>query len=395
VISIFASVAGQSQRRLMWREVPSTPSQRDSCSDAISALKSSKASDLNRLQGPLLHRTQVSVGSGAFNVIASRPLGVIARIVHFSHGFGANGLSFQRLMSHLAHSQSADVLCTHDIAGFGQSEPPQHEHEYTLSYDGQHVSPAVVERVCSESARIQGDCSAASPEVVFCGHSMGAVSALFSAKEWMDRGMRARACVLIAPAVVCTPGGRADRFTLAAGLAVRILFWLLAGVHALRPLGAHVLRGALYLLVSSVPRFWHWGLRVAYAFAPGLPTPQTVAQYESASRRVAWAHALLTFLEANLWPSHHHAKPAMAGPVALPELIATLHAAGTQILIVHDEGDPIVPIANSRRLLAALPPGVATLEVVHGSGHMPHETDVAAFAALLAKHGVLEPSTGE
>ena len=357
------------------------------------------ACHLDRLQGPLLHRTRVQVGSGSFNIITSRPAPTgpaddepfvrsadQRAVVHFAHGFGANGLSFERLMSYLAASHTADLLCTHDIAGFGQSDPPLFEHEYTLPYDGQHVSPAVLEHVWAESGvQMRGGARASCGDVVFCGHSMGAVSALYSAKEWLDRGQPARACVLIAPAVTCEPEC-ASRFDLATCLAVRFLFVVLTYVHALRPIGVHVLRATAYLVVSMFPRFWHWGLWIAYAFTPGLPTQRTVAKYASASRRVAWDRALIRFLEANiLSPSHRHPKQAM------PALLAQLHAAGTQILIVHDEFDPIVPIRNSRRLLAHLPPGVATLEVVHGSGHMPHETDVAAFAALLAKHGVLVP----
>ena len=75
-------------------------------------------------------------------------------------------------------------------------------------------------------------------------------------------------------------------------------------------------------------------------------------------------------------------------------LMGELHAAGARVLIIHDDSDVLVPLANSMRLAAALPPGAVSLEVVRGSGHMPHETDVEALTALLLRHALLREAVG-
>ena len=58
-----------------------------------------------------------------------------------------------------------------------------------------------------------------------------------------------------------------------------------------------------------------------------------------------------------------------------------LRASGARVLIVHGDEDSIVPLANSRRLAAALPG--ARLAVMAGCGHMPHEEDPDAFVDLV------------
>jgi pimeloyl-ACP methyl ester carboxylesterase len=56
------------------------------------------------------------------------------------------------------------------------------------------------------------------------------------------------------------------------------------------------------------------------------------------------------------------------------------------VLLIHGRRDALVPAANSRRLLAVLPPGSAELIEYSACGHVPHEelperfvADVAAF----------------
>ena len=349
------------------------------------------------LLDPLLCQTLVPVGSALINVISCEEHRGRTHF-HFAHGFGASSLSFERLMSYMCSATNLDVgvVCAHDIAGFGQSQPPRHHHEYTLQHDGCCVTPAVIEHALVRAGLPAGGGREAG--IVFCGHSMGCISAVFSAVEWLERGHRTPSVLLVAPAIAASAGAaEACRFDLATRLWLRALFAALAWVRVVGALGAIAIRTMILGLVS-LPRFWRGGLHVAFSFQSGLPTARTAAQYASAARRRNWTNGLLAFLDANVWranvwcagrqlplpptPLHVHAS-------SVPQLLRRLHAAGARILIVHDEGDLLVPLANSHRLLAALPPGKASLETTRGSGHMPHETDVAAFTALLVKSGLL------
>lgn len=344
------------------------------------------------LLDPLLCQTILPVGSALINVISSEEHRGRTHF-HFAHGFGASSLSFERLMSYMCSATNLDVgvVCAHDIAGFGQSQPPDHHHEYTLQHDGCCVTPAALEHALVRAGLPAGGGRDAG--IVFCGHSMGCISAVFSAVEWLERGHRTPSVLLVAPAIAASAGAaEACRFDLATQLWLRALFTALAWLRAVGALGAIAIRTMIFGLVS-LPRFWQGGLHVAFSFHSGLPTARTAAQYASAAQRKNWTDGLLAFIDANVWragrqlplpptPQHAHAS-------SVPQLLRRLQAAGARILIVHDEGDLLVPLANSHRLLAALPPGKASLETTRGSGHMPHETDVAAFTALLVKSGLL------
>lgn len=363
---------------------------RKSSRRARSSREDRVASEL--LLDPLLSLTLLPIGSALINVVSSEEHRGRTHF-HFAHGFGASSLSFERLMSYMCSATNLDVgvVCAHDIAGFGQSQPPNHHHEYTLQHDGCCVTPAALEHALVRAGLPAGGGRDAG--IVFCGHSMGCISAVFSAVEWLERGHRTPSVLLVAPAIAASAGAaEACRFDLATQLWLRALFAALAWVRAVGALGAIAIRTMIFGLVS-LPRFWQGGLHVAFSFHSGLPTARTAAQYASAAQRKNWTDGLLAFIDANVWragrqlplpptPQHAHAS-------SVPQLLRRLQAAGARILIVHDEGDLLVPLANSHRLLAALPPGKASLETTRGSGHMPHETDVAAFTALLVKSGLL------
>ena len=349
----------------------------------------------DELQG-VLQRMDVRVAEleiNAYRLPAANVQSAVTRqrVLHFSHGFGANGLTFENVMTHLSSYPDIKLTCTHDTAGFGQSNfaPPEQasaaEAHLALSYNGQRVSTAVLEHACAADG-----VPAESQDVVFCGHSMGCISAIFSAVEWrLRRGHRVAAVVLICPAISagqCQPG-QEDHFDLATAASLRGLFAIMTCLRALGSVGAAILR-AILLVVLSVPRFWNWGLWYAHAYATGLPTPRLVAQYASAASRHGWRRGLVAFLDANVWSKAGRLVPPL--DTSLPEMLEQLHEAGTKVLIVHHERDTFVPVEQSRRLVAALPPGVATLEIMRGTGgHMPHEADTENFCALLQKHGVV------
>jgi len=52
-------------------------------------------------------------------------------------------------------------------------------------------------------------------------------------------------------------------------------------------------------------------------------------------------------------------------------VVEALAGSGVRVLIIHGEGDAIVPVSNSRRLASMLPG--AWLVLMPGVGHMPHE----------------------
>lgn len=54
-----------------------------------------------------------------------------------------------------------------------------------------------------------------------------------------------------------------------------------------------------------------------------------------------------------------------------------------QVLIVHGDGDRLVPLRNSRRLAKLL--GSAQLEIVPNCGHCPQEEHPEHFAALVQR----------
>jgi hypothetical protein len=200
-------------------------------------------------------------------------------------------------MSYMCSATNLDVgvVCAHDIAGFGQSQPPNHHHEYTLQHDGCCVTPAALEHALVRAGLPAGGGRDAG--IVFCGHSMGCISAVFSAVEWLERGHRTPSVLLIAPAIAASAGAaEACRFDLATQLWLRALFAALAWVRVVGALGAIAIRTMIFGLVS-LPRFWQGGLHVAFSFHSGLPTARTAAQYASAAQRKNWTDGLLAFID--------------------------------------------------------------------------------------------------
>jgi pimeloyl-ACP methyl ester carboxylesterase len=80
---------------------------------------------------------------------------------------------------------------------------------------------------------------------------------------------------------------------------------------------------------------------------------------------------------AQVWQarSPKDSDPARAVPARLREL-------GQRTLVIWGAADPVFPVADAHRLLGMLPN--ATLRVIEGSGHLPHEEyEPATTAAIL------------
>jgi pimeloyl-ACP methyl ester carboxylesterase len=282
---------------------------------------------------------------------------------------------------------------------------------------------------------------------VLVGHSLGGLLAVRAAEAAANAGTPYDAIVLVAPAVIAAGGGRGGvaappvaappgdaAAVVAAGAPApdvasaeaaatspllpqppRALAWplrvlraallaplqllLLALCAAATPLALLGLRAA----VRSAP-FWHAGLRGAY-----VDKAQVNAQLVDAYRRPAavrgWDAGMLRFVASRLLPggpldvlraaARDCAFRAPTPQRAASSALAALAAAGTPVLIVHGDGDALVPLRNSIALAArctAASSANVRLHVMRGVGHSPQEEAPDAFLDAVALF--LEDSLG-
>ncbi|KAJ8602189.1 hypothetical protein CTAYLR_003525 [Chrysophaeum taylorii] len=250
-------------------------------------------------------------------------------LLHASHGFGSNALSFDALMRLLPVRGVA-----HDQPGFGLTRRPEGLRGYFLD----------------------GDLAAATGATVFLGHSMGAIAAL-------DAGIRKNvtAVVLVAPAL--TPRG------------VRLPRWLrvpLARLGAAWPFALPT-RFILRRVVHSSERFWPTSLGLCWSATSRRQNQaalnKTAQAYALPSRLKGWDKGLVNFAAARILAPDDD-KRLIRRATELP-----------RILIIHGDQDPVIPLANSNRLHALLPNSkIITLRDV---GHCPHEEAPEATAAAI------------
>jgi pimeloyl-ACP methyl ester carboxylesterase len=327
------------------------------------------------------------------------------KVMHFSHGFGANALCWEPLMSYLIDTEEVDMVCAHDTAGFGQTKAPRlldvPNDQFTLEYNGRHATMSVIEQACACDEVLV---SSGSVDIVLVGHSMGCISALCSADTWLSRGFHCPAVVLVAPAINLS--SQCNRFDCAATVMIRSIFFLLAMIRLLGAIGIALIRLWLYVVVNT-HGFWNLGLWLAYS-CELVPPDKTVSQYSSAALRQGWTVGLTDFMEANLWNRSHRQSDESSDATVLMDIFLRLHNAGTDILIVHDDRDPLVNVRNSDKLMRCLRTAFAEnkkerhsqttgrllLEVVRGSGHMPHHATAESFVDILRSHCVAVQDKG-
>ena len=238
------------------------------------------------------------------------------------------------------------------------------------------------------------------PRRVVVGHSMGGIAAATAAGAGDVDDV-----VLVAPALVPprapprTTTGEANaptRESAAAALIGAVGRFLTA---ALAYAAAPFLKIVLRAFVRSAT-FWRRGLAKAVgrasapklftdlAWADGYRRPSCVRGWDDGMARVVVAAC--TGGVNDVW-ANESKRVARAfegvdsdddrGATDAVATLDALRASGARVLIVHGDEDSIVPLANSRRLAAALPG--ARLAVMAGCGHMPHEEDPDAFVDLV------------
>ena len=249
-----------------------------------------------------LHRKQIVTSKYELNEIAYHiyetgaptVTSAVNVYIHCSHGFGASGLSWVYLMECLKVScHHSTHMVAHDTYGFGFTNRDDGEMDLkfaTLEANG-HAAVSILSRNllpnCKRSA-------------VFMGHSMGSISAICSALEWIDSGLDCRGIVLIAPAIKAGQlNEEVDKINVFFGALGSLLTLVFSGVTAMASLTLrrNALAGLLTIAVN-IPFFWFFLLR--YAFC-GPVLSDSVVNYQLPMKRVNWRALLTDFIEANVW----------------------------------------------------------------------------------------------
>ena len=324
------------------------------------------------------------------------------------HGFGAGVFSWEACADGLA-SLARALVTKHDAPGFGLTARPASLAPYSLSFNGA-LGAAVLER---ELARVVGRGGGAAPSPsprplrVLMGHSLGGSCA---AARTVDAPAGAvDALILVAPAIVASMSeggeggdGKPSALRRAATVAAAFLSataTLILGTltrAAILLLSPFIVTGLRSAVRSAA--FWQAGLAASWGDPSIPPPPALVQRYRAPSLLAGWEAGLICFLLARVpvgrGPLAAARAAARGEPVgAAARLAAATRAASVPILIVHGDRDALVPLRNSRRLAAELG---ASLAVVPGRGHTPHEEAPAEFVDVVAGwlEGVVKERVG-
>jgi pimeloyl-ACP methyl ester carboxylesterase len=246
--------------------------------------------------------------------------------------------------------------------------------------------------------------------LLLLGHSLGGLvaakyslaqrAAVSAAKAEPAAAAAPAGLVLLAPLLIPQPPGAAaaraggaaaalrDAAALAAALASATLRYALSLVVLLvSPLLAQLLRTFVYSRA-----FWVNGIGSAY-HDPAKLSPETLDGYRRAARVRGWDRGFVAFARfratggMSLWQLLAKGWRSARDPKGLPEALAE---GGAPTLLLHGDGDRIIPASNSRALAAALPH--AELEAVPACGHCPQEEApdavVAAIVRFARQHGL-------
>uniref|UniRef100_A0A7S3NID3 AB hydrolase-1 domain-containing protein n=1 Tax=Aureoumbra lagunensis TaxID=44058 RepID=A0A7S3NID3_9STRA len=269
-----------------------------------------------------------------------------ARVLHCSHGFGANCLSFSALASCLNQTNDPSILA-HDHPGFGLSVCDFN--------DGSALDGSIAIELTDSL-----------DQVIYLGHSFGALAATEAALY------RNAPLILIAPAI-SVRRRRQNSF-------------LLRIMRIVAPLLSSTTRFILRRAVHS-SGFWEIGLSAAW----GDKTANTTAFYALPSRCEGWDRRLFSFLKNRLYSD----EPA-DDQILIREAAKRLPG----VLLIHGTQDPVLTVDNSRLLFCALPQ--ANLIEVNNAGHNAHEQFPHAVTnsirSFLAEHhleNMIEQSINE
>ena len=256
------------------------------------------------------------------------------------HGFGASLTSYEPCVTSL---QKFGTIYAYDIIGFGRSSRPK----VTELWQYSPINSAII----SNELITERD--------VIIGHSMGCLIGIESA--FMKR---VKTLILIAPAVKTPKKFKLPELLRNALAILSVLLSLLISPFVLFFLRRFVVR----------EKFWVNGL----AFARGdstKPVPQHIIDlYMKPIGWPGWDYGLLNFSRAMALYQ------AVAGHEVWRKLKEVADS-GANVVIVHGTNDRVVPIANSRALVKAVP-SIKLVEI-NGLGHVPHEENPLQFSQIV------------
>lgn len=307
--------------------------------------------------------------------------------VQLWHGFGANTSSWSLVIKGLATTLQASVAA-HDKPGFGLTHRPLRLAAYSAAFNGilgrrileLRLQQATVGRqfAADIGALLSQDPAAPAPAaapvpapgLVFCGHSLGALSA---ALETVRDPRGVTHLILVSPAIMVLP----SRFQPPA-----FLMPLVGLARYLAGLAIVVFSPLILFILRKVVRnraFWVQGLRAARYQPAGL-TDALLDGYRRPGVVRDWDYGLVRFLRSRL--SGYTGSPIAAmvnagaaeDSAIVEKLAAVVKAQGIQVLIIHGKADRIVPLSNSVALCKALG-GEArcAVKVLEDVGHVAME----------------------
>ncbi len=261
------------------------------------------------------------------------------------HGFGASLTSYEPCVGRL---RGVGTVHAFDLPGFGRTSRPGVTELW-------RYSPAHAAAIANELVPGRG---------VLVAHSMGALAAVEAACA-----KHVRTLVLVAPALRPPRRRAPPEFLRNAAAVAAVLLSLLVAPLVLLLLRRFVVREA----------FWRRGLALARG-DPTQPVPDHIVDlYMRPIGWPGWDYGLLNFSRAMALYQ------AVAGHDAWRRLTHVVEA-GTTVVIVHGDRDRVVPIANSRALVRAIPK--IRLVEMEGLGHVPHEETPDQFANVV--QGVID-----
>lgn len=119
------------------------------------------------------------------------------------------------------------------------------------------------------------------------------------------------------------------------------------------------------------PNFWLNGLRLAWG-DPDVVTRSDALRFQWPSIVLGWECGLLAFTRSRLFSKCNYPD----GELKLLDDVIKLP--NTSVVIVHGSKDPVVPVANSRRIEEHWKSSVMYIEL-DGQGHDPFEEGMAEF----------------
>ena len=318
------------------------------------------SSRFERIRDILVHyKVEESGGGNAAEVV-----------MHCSHGFGANLYSWEAVKKGLASRLNA-MFVAHDTPGFGLTERPRSIDDFTLKNNS---------RIGLELLRTLGDKGSGTggmPKAIFVGHSMGSISASYSAVQKHRQGENVKALILVAPAIRAKLRGGGDFRPKKSGINKKSLVAKLALVLG-QKLSLLLIQPILLVVLRSIVRnraFWQKGLESAW-FNASKVTPEVIDGYRKAKLVRGWDVGMVKFVFAMLFSMNSKESASL-----LTQVVEAADS-GLPVLIVHGEHDRIVPLANSLALEKVIPN--CQLAILRGTGHNCHEEAPLEFIDIVA-----------